>query len=260
MNNIKKIDWVFFRRLAFYFISVGTAITLTTFFLMGGPSAFFLDAEGFVIHDMTSVGTTYEGEVKEIYVKPGQVIHKGQLVATMESAKVQQELMIVQSQAEQFTYNNTGNSGMNTGNTTARQLEYIDRYRKLVDAYNGGKLYANADGHVGTTIAHIGQIIHPGDPVIKIFQGHSYIIAYVPDNHLFEVKEGDPVTISAAGRKAKGYIEKLLPMSEPLPKQIQHPHTYERRGHTVRIMFTDEDPFPIDQHVTVAYCSKWFGC
>jgi hypothetical protein len=60
--------------------------------------------------------------------------------------------------------------------------------------------------------------------------------------------------------KVKGTITRLLPISEPLPKQIQHPHTYERRGQTVRIDFDEKDPFPIDQHVIIAHCGTFDGC
>lgn len=258
--DIKKLDWVFFRRLIMYIGSIVLAVGATWFLFMGGLSAFILDAEGFVIHDMTTVSTSYEGELKEIYVKPGEYVQKRQLVGLMTSTKIHEQLMNIQSQYEQSKYNGPFNIQTGGDSSPARLLDFVNRYRKLVEIYDNGKIYANADGHVGTTIAHVGQVIHPGDPIIRVFQGHSYVIAYVADNHIFDVKEGEPVSIYAAGHKAKGYIEKILPINEPLPKQIQHPHTYERRGHTIRILFTDEDPFPIDQHVYVSYCSKWLRC
>jgi multidrug resistance efflux pump len=214
------------------------------FFMMGGPSAFIMSAEGFVLHDTSYVSPHYEGQVKKILVHPGEYVNKGQLVAIMESMKMQQDLMLALTEA-----------GSSAGGTSSTQkLHYVERYRKLLGLYDDGKLFANEDGYIGTKVPKVGETVKAGEPLIDISSNVSYVIAYINENALFQAKPGDKVTIHTAGDKAIGEVTQLLPNAEALPKQIQYPYAVTRLGRAIRVDFIDKDPFPINQHVTVNVC------
>ena len=114
MLNVTRVDWVFFRRAAILTLAVIATILATAFMTLGGPSAFFMNAEGFVSHDTTIVSPSYDGELKKIMVKPGEYVSKGQLVAVMESMKMHQDLM-----------NALTDAGMAAGGASSTQKLYF---------------------------------------------------------------------------------------------------------------------------------------
>ena len=177
-------------------------------------------------------------------VKPGEYVSKGQLVAVMESMKMHQDLM-----------NALTDAGMAAGGASSTQkLYFISRYRKLVEMYDDGKLYANSDGYVGSKTPKVGEVVKTGDPVVTISQDDSFVIAYINEEALFKVKVGDKVYIQSSTDKVLGEVTKLYPHAEALPKQVQFPYATTRLGRAIRIDFIEDDPFPIDQHVTISKC------
>ena len=242
--NVTRVDWVVFRRAAMFISTIIFIILATMFFMMGGPSAFILSAEGFVIHDTAYISPPYEGQVKELLVRPGEYVNKGQLVAVMDSLKMHQDLMMALTEA-----------GSAAGGTSSTQkLHYIGKYHKLLELYNDGKIYANADGYIGTKIPKLGEVFKAGDIMMSISLTNSYVIAYINENALYHPKIGDPVIIKSSTDKATGEISELLPHAEALPKQIQYPYAVTRLGRAIKIEFLEKDPFPIDQHVEINMC------
>ena len=109
-------------------------------------------------------------------------------------------------------------------------------YADLQRTYGSGVLTAPASGYVGSHVGMVGEVLSAGTtPVANIYAGPSYVLAYIPENYLFEVDEGQKVSIKGRGRTATGYIERVLPVTDALPPEFQLPNRVRGRGQLVRV-------------------------
>src|SRR4051794_3183986 len=62
----------------------------------------------------------------------------------------------------------------------------------LSESYNNGVLLAPADGHIGSTVANVGDVISGnGAKVAYVYSGSVFALAYVPETYLRTVEEGE---------------------------------------------------------------------
>src|SRR5215469_10568377 len=127
-------------------------------------------------------------------------------------------------------------------------------YDELSATYADGNLYAPASGDIGGSVAPVGQVLSAGNGVADIFTGESFVLAYVPDAYLFDVSEGQTVGVRARNDVLNGRIDRILPLAEPLPSDLQVPNRMLERGRLVRIALIDPNQFPVDQRVQVTTC------
>ena len=80
------------------------------------------------------------------------------------------------------------------------------------------------------------------------------MLAYIPESYLFDVEEGQKVTVKTRGQTIVGDVEKVLPVTEALPPEFQLPNRARGRGQLVRIALLDKAEFPIDQKAHVSGC------
>jgi multidrug resistance efflux pump len=129
-------------------------------------------------------------------------------------------------------------------------------YQRLSALYDGGALYANASGIVGSNVAAIGEVIAAGSrSIADIYIGTSFILAYVPDSYLFNIAEGQSVGVKARNVVFNAMIDRILPITETLPDKLQNPNKARARGRLVRIALLDDpNQLPIDQQIEVTGC------
>ena len=128
-------------------------------------------------------------------------------------------------------------------------------YDELSATYADGILYAPASGDIGASVAPVGQALSTASGgIADIFTGESFVLAYVPDAYLFEVSEGQIVGVRARNEVLNGRIDRILPLAEPLPSDLQAPNRMLARGRLVRIALIDPNQLPVDQHVQVTTC------
>ncbi len=125
-------------------------------------------------------------------------------------------------------------------------------YDELSATYADGTLYASVSGDVGATVVPVGQVISAGNgAVADIFTGKGFVLAYLPDSYLFDVSEGQAVTVKARNEVFDAHIDRVLPLAQNLPSDLQRPNRVVERGRLVRIALPDSNELPMDQRVRI---------
>ena len=128
-------------------------------------------------------------------------------------------------------------------------------YDDLSATYADGALYAAVSGDIGASVALAGQALSTGGGgVADIYTGESFVLAYVPDSYLLNVSEGQAVGVSARNAVVNGRIDRILPLSEALPNDLQAPNRMLERGRLVRVALNEPNQLPVDQRVQVTTC------
>ena len=128
-------------------------------------------------------------------------------------------------------------------------------YSDLKQLYNSGVLTAPVSGTVGPEVAAPGSVLVPGDKVLEIYAGAPYVMAYMPDSYLFELKQFEKVVVSSGRERAVGRIDEILPLADNLPVEFQNTFRPRDRSQLIRISLGAGQPFPARQKVVVTACS-----
>jgi multidrug resistance efflux pump len=133
--------------------------------------------------------------------------------------------------------------------------EVSKAYGDLQQTYGSGILTAPASGYIGSKVAIVGEVLVSGRAdVANIYTGPSYVLAYIPESYLFEVEEGQKVSVRGRGQVVAGHIEKVLPVTEALPPEFQLPNRVRGRGQLVRVALSDRENFAVDEKIRLTRC------
>jgi multidrug resistance efflux pump len=99
------------------------------------------------------------------------------------------------------------------GSKTA--LEQVSAaYDDLQQTYGKGVLYAPVSGYIGAHVAMAGEVLTgANDRIANIYTGPSFVLAYIPEGYLFDVEEGQKVSVKTRGQTIVGDVEKVLPVT-----------------------------------------------
>jgi len=126
---------------------------------------------------------------------------------------------------------------------------------QLGSIYDNGNVRATAEGQVGVKVPIPGQVVSFGDELLQINGGNAYILAYLPDQYLFNVEAGMAVNVSGGGTTVRGSVESVLGVADALPAEFQNMFRPRDRSRLVRIALEDAQPFAISQKVRVSGCA-----
>lgn len=172
----------------------------------------------------------YTGQLKNIYVNPGDFVEEGQLIAEMNNGAIEHLLKIQQLKVDlaQLNYNNSGSAA------DRLQLEIeqstLDQYR---DEYEGGRVYAPMSGQVSyVKTLNPGDSVDPYDIIVSIVDPEKLCVrATVENSGSFSVN--DPVTVDVNGEIYDGIVVRT-------PKEeIEEGDT---EGDKVYVEFTEKNP------------------
>ncbi|WP_420963013.1 HlyD family secretion protein [Brucella sp. IR073] len=146
---------------------------------------------------------------------------------------------------------------------TENELKLLEQSRgvfrqamdKLNGIYDNGYLRASTSGIVGAKVPIPGQVVKFGDELMQINGGKSYILAYLPDEYLFNIWEGMPVNVKGGAQSAKGRIDAILTVADALPAEFQNMFRPRDRSRLVRIALDEKNPFAVSQKVTISGCA-----
>ena len=140
--------------------------------------------------------------------------------------------------------------------TNKKALEQISSaYDNLQHSYDNGNLYAPVGGHIGSTVALVGEVLSPGkDEIANIYTGNSYVLAYIPDSYWLKVQDGRKVAVKVRGRTVAGHIESVLPVTDALPPEFQLPTKPRGRGQLVRVALNSDNDIAVGQKAVVTNC------
>jgi multidrug resistance efflux pump len=186
------------------------------------------------------------GTLKKAQTK-GLVVSRS--MQQMTDAKLQAMDKLFTLQAEESSLE----TEINSNRDALRQVS--GAYGDLQQIYGSGILTAPASGYIGSKVAMVGEVLASGrSDVANIYTGPNYVLAYIPENYLFEVEEGQKVSVKARGRVVTGEIEKVLPVTEALPPEFQLPNRVRGRGQLVRVALSDHQNFAVDQKIHLTSC------
>src|SRR5690606_32333163 len=82
-----------------------------------------------------------------------------------------------------------------------------------------------------------GSVVQPGEPLMELFTGDSYILAYVPEGALYSLQPGDPIKIKVGLNTYFGKVGRLYPVAGQLPEEFQNTFQPVSRAQIVRVEF-----------------------
>jgi multidrug resistance efflux pump len=115
---------------------------------------------------------------------------------------------------------------------------------RLRETYADGVVESPADGVVGYLHVSKGSVVRPGDPLMEIFTGPPYVLAYVPEGGLYELQPGDGIKIRIGFNTYSGQVSRLYPIAGQLPKEFQNTFQPVTRARIVRIEFDPTNQYP----------------
>ena len=128
---------------------------------------------------------------------------------------------------------------------------------RLRETYADGAVEAPADGVVGYLHVSKGSVVRPGDPLMEIFTGAPYVLAYVPEGGLYELQPGDGIRIRVGFKTYQGHVSRLYPIAGQLPKEFQNTFQPVARARIVRIEFDATAEYPALFTKTNLSASGW---
>lgn len=115
---------------------------------------------------------------------------------------------------------------------------------QLKESYHDGKIESPIDGVVGSLPVRRGSVVRIGEPIMELFAGAPYVLAYVPEGALYALTPGERVNIRIGFKTYGGRIERLLPVTSQIPKEFQDSLRPPPRAQMVRIGFDAGQPQP----------------
>jgi multidrug resistance efflux pump len=129
---------------------------------------------------------------------------------------------------------------------------------QLTRIYDEGYVRAPAAGIVGAKVPLLGQVVDSGDQLMQINGGRAHLLAYLPDQYLFSIREGMTVNVSGGGHTVRGRLESILAVADALPAEFQNMFRPRDRSRLVRIALPEDQPFAASQKVQVTGCAFGF--
>lgn len=162
----------------------------------------------FTTDDETSLGFKNGGVINRIFVKEGDAVTRGQLIATLQLAEInaQAEQATLGMQKAERDYNRAS-SLYKDSVATLEQMQNaktaLDVARQQVNAVKFNQSYseikAPGNGYVLRKFANEGQVVGPGTPVVMVNggrQGNWLLKAGVSDRQWAAIQIGDKATIT----------------------------------------------------------------
>ena len=148
--------------------------------------------------------TKYTGQLKAIYVKPGDVVEEGQLIAEMNNGAIAFELETQKKRVE-LAELNYRNSGLATDKLTYEiEKNTLAQYQ---DEYDGGRLYAPISGQI-SYVANLapGTEVDPYKSIVSIVKPDELFVSATidPTNNSYSI--GADVTITVDSVEYKGVV------------------------------------------------------
>jgi multidrug resistance efflux pump len=127
---------------------------------------------------------------------------------------------------------------------------------KLQDVYADGVVKSPVAGSIGATVPAVGNVYRAGDPILTVYSGESYVLAFLPRRYLFPITLGMNVQISDGRDIANGVVSEILPVTDTLPKEFQNTFKPSDRNQLAKIKLDGPSPFPLNQKVNISRYSS----
>jgi multidrug resistance efflux pump len=117
--------------------------------------------------------------------------------------------------------------------------------------YADGAFTAQRQGSIGATIPYLGAVYNAGEPMLSLYSGDPYVLAYLPRKYMFRIERGMAVVISNGRHSARGVISEILPVSDALPQEFQNAFKPRDRNQLAKIRIDGTAVFPLFEKVKI---------
>lgn len=161
----------------------------------------------------------FSGVLKNIYVKEGDQVKKGQKLAKIDDGGQSSQLEEMKAQRElaKTRFERQGRLWDENIGSEIQYLEAKTAFEQIDNAVdqmrsqlNKSVIYAPFSGKIDEVITDQGQVVYPGQtPIFRILNlGEMYVSANVPENYVGNINEGSEaiVTLGAIGKSFIGKV------------------------------------------------------
>ena len=164
----------------------------------------------------------------------GLVAH-GLLAANRRSELVKDEVAGAESQAQLAAERDV--IGREAADVKAAVDATQGAIRRLNELYGDGVVNSPVSGIVGSLAVSEGSVVREAEPLMEIFTGPPFVLAYVPEGALYDVQKGDRIRIGIGFGNYYGYVGHTYDMAGQLPKEFQQTFQPVRRERLIRVEF-----------------------
>jgi multidrug resistance efflux pump len=108
---------------------------------------------------------------------------------------------------------------------------------RLTELYGDGLVTSPVDGIVGSLDVSEGSVVRGAEPLMEIFTGPPFVLAYVPEGTLYDVKKGDHIRIGVGLASYYGQVGQIYNLAGQLPKEFQEAFQPVNRARLIRVEF-----------------------
>ncbi len=130
--------------------------------------------------------------------------------------------------------------------TLEKEVATLQEARELAEStlsdlqahYAEGVIRAPVTGAIGVSVPSVGNVYRTGEPMLSLYSGDPYVLAYLPHRYMFSINVGDKVIVSDGQRFASGVIAEILPMTDALATEFQNTFKPRERSQLAKIRLT----------------------
>jgi multidrug resistance efflux pump len=140
-------------------------------------------------------------------------------------------------------------------NIIGSRKEMDDLIQQVQANYNNGKVVAQIEGVVGPKVPNLGQIVKSGDPLVELYRGDMFVLAYMPVGRLYSIVPNDAVRVSDGQHTFSGRVDRIENVTDALPPEFQVTFRSQDRQQIFRVAFDEKPPFAIQSKIKLS--SNW---
>ena len=174
-----------------------------------------------------SLAFQVSGNITSINADKGQMVRKGQLLASVDEAtyRDQYNAQLAQQKLAQDNYNRIAEvfkkgsiAEVKLVEAKSQRDQAVSMARATYQNIAHTKLYAPTDGYIGEKMAEAGDLAAPGSPVFKLVKLEQVNIWIpVPESEINSIKKGQGATIkidALNNREFKGIVDEVSVVSD----------------------------------------------
>lgn len=166
----------------------------------------FVDIQGSIVaDDLIDVSAEAGGRILKLYVKEGDAVRAGQLIAELDMESLEKQKAEIQKALELATTVYERQQRLWEQNIGS-EIQYLEakngkeRLEKSLETLDvqmtKSKVYAPASGVVEREILQSGELAAPGTPIVQLLNTQKLkVVVDIPENFLAAVRRGDEVQV-----------------------------------------------------------------
>jgi multidrug resistance efflux pump len=124
-------------------------------------------------------------------------------------------------------------------------------------SYDDGRIVAPLGGTIGELNVNVGEVVDRGAPILRVFHGSPYVMAFVPPGRLFDMEPGQRVTVRVGFLHVGGQIDTVYPIAPALPPEFSLAFDSTQRQQLIKIALDAAPPVAMPLFTTVRVTAPW---